>query len=80
MPTACQAVLVRIVMLQLASGTKTTPSGSSPEGVVCTDCWWRRGRVELPVQEALKGIYSRRSHRFSSYLTIPQWQGLARPA
>jgi len=41
---------------------KTTPPGEMPEGVATPCFWWRRGRVELPVQRALKGIYSRRSH------------------
>jgi hypothetical protein len=38
------------------------PPDNSSEGPDAPCLWWRRGRVELPVQRALKGIYSRRSH------------------
>ena len=41
---------------------KTEPPDNSSEGSGAPCFWWRRGRVELPVQRALKGIYSRRSH------------------
>jgi len=41
---------------------KTEPPDNSSEGPGAPCLWWRRGRVELPVQRALKGIYSRRSH------------------
>ena len=38
------------------------PPDNLSEGPDAPCLWWRRGRVELPVQRALKGIYSRRSH------------------
>ena len=50
----------------------TRPPDDLSEGLGAPCLWWRRGRVELPVQRALKGIYSRRSHCFGSYRTIPQ--------
>ena len=40
----------------------TGPSDNLSEGPGAPCLWWRRGRVELPVQRALKGIYSRRIH------------------
>ncbi len=40
----------------------TRPPDALSEGPGAPCLWWRRGRVELPVQRALKGIYSRRSH------------------
>jgi hypothetical protein len=40
----------------------TRPPDDSSEGLGAPCLWWRRGRVELPVQRALKGIYSRRIH------------------
>ena len=40
----------------------TRPPDAMSEGPGAPCLWWRRGRVELPVQRALKGIYSRRSH------------------
>ena len=39
------------------------PQPDEAEGLATPCSWWRRGRVELPVQQAPSGIYSRRSRR-----------------
>jgi len=37
--------------------------------------WWRRGRVELPVQKQVARTYYKFSQRFLSRLAKPGWQG-----
>jgi site-specific DNA recombinase len=38
------------------------PGGHEADGISCS--WWRRGRVELPVQKTTSGIYYRLSRNF----------------
>ncbi len=51
------------------------PPDESPEAPLCF--WWRRGRVELPVQKNLLKIYYRLSQLFC--LTRPASANLVRP-
>ena len=70
---ACRPVF-QVATTREGSGVvliRQDPQPVEAEGLATPCSWWRRGRVELPVQQAPSGIYSRRSRRTSLACSAP---------